>query len=236
MENGICLFDEFESIYEAKNEINEDGFGGSSGSRPANIMFVPGMSFAMDAQIFKLGKDKINTKSQEFQKAVEILKNLNDAHITIEGGASAVGSDSGFDNESLAIKRAKNLIAEFSKSGVNVTNYKATGKVGVNKIADSDEANKEQYVRIKYDKVGSISTSSAIDNTSMAQVIIPKTKSNEFDVGSINPRKVVFKILKVKYLEGDTNALFTEIKAINKKVSSKFYDVTPDYIKKKYEL
>ena len=76
-----------------KGEINEDNIG-LAPTRQDSFTFVPGQQIVLDGSLFRLGVDKIDKNSDQYKKAVEALKNIGAGTVEVEGGASAVGSDS----------------------------------------------------------------------------------------------------------------------------------------------
>jgi len=143
----------------------------------------------MDGSLFLNGVDKIDTNSSEFKKGVDSIKDLlnktnnKNVTITVEGGASAVGSKEGYNNEALAKRRAQNFIKEVSSMFPTVKFENPTNKVGVATKKNSPEANKEQYVKISFDAPGLTfpRIGPAIDNTQlvMRNTTRPKRKDGE---------------------------------------------------------
>lgn len=139
----------------------------------------------MDGSLFKNGVDKIDTNSSEFQKGVTALKNAGlggrKFTVTVQGGASAVGSKSGYDNKSLAKRRAKNFIDSVKSLFPNAKFEEGDHVVGIATKKDSPEANAEQFVKLGFD-VEDVTTyrAPAIDNTAMRlKMIPPKTSKGE---------------------------------------------------------
>ena len=87
--------------------------------------------------------------------------------IYLTGGASAVGSSNGYDNISLAKRRAlKILNKHYQKMGIDVSNVRLKNQLLVfQQLKNSPEAEKEQFVKVEITKPGE--NISAIDNTSV---------------------------------------------------------------------
>ena len=97
--------------------------------------------------------------------------------VTIDGGASAVGSESGFDNKSLAERRRDNLInllkkvnlipKEVSKGMIKI--IKGNAIIGTATVKNSPQAQKEQFVRAKITSESNIPVKGVEgDNTNVA--------------------------------------------------------------------
>jgi outer membrane protein OmpA-like peptidoglycan-associated protein len=109
--------------------LNEDNIG-SAYTRQDQLTFTPGSTTILDGSLFKLGKDQIDTNNSQFKKAVDLLKPLGTPIITIQGGASAVGNDKGFDNMGLAKRRAENFVRALKAAGVDTSLYITKSGVG----------------------------------------------------------------------------------------------------------
>jgi hypothetical protein len=122
--------------------------------------------------LFKTGTSEINKTSKEFIELVNALKTIQKSgkvsNITLQGGASAVKKSASFDNQKLANKRANNLLVALKSSGVNTQNILVVkGIVGKSTVRDSNEAKAEQFVIVKVNGPGQLSSARpAIDNTS----------------------------------------------------------------------
>jgi len=138
-------------------------------------------SFTMDASLFKNGIDKIDTNSQAFndgkQKIADTIKKLGgNITIKVEGGASAVGSKEGYDNESLARRRSQNFINAIQKAFPE-TKFVVSANVGKSTVKNSPEAEKEQYVKLFFP--GSMKGGSqmpAVDNTQLVMKPLGQVK------------------------------------------------------------
>jgi len=143
----------------------------------------------LDGSLFKNGIANIDKNNAQFKDAVDTLKRLPAGEdVKIIGGASAVGSKEGFNNQKLAELRASNFIKAAKEAGV-VANLIPSGQVGVSTVKDSPAAEKEQFVKIDYSQTTiSFKPETAIDNTSVDK----KTGGNS-SAGK-DPRKLVYRI------------------------------------------
>ena len=119
-----------------------------------NGIDVPTTISAKGSGVFSNGIDIINKndpKIKEILQTISDLLNYYEGKVTVivNGGASAVGSTTGYDNKSLAKRRRDNLIS-FIKS--NIKNQSrleiipGNTTVGKATVKDSPEAKKEQFV------------------------------------------------------------------------------------------
>jgi hypothetical protein len=127
-------------------------------------------SVTMDGSLFKNGIDLIDKNSEAFKSGVEAIKksikNNPGQPVVVRGGASAVGSKEGYDNESLANRRAQNFIKAVQPLFSNVKFNLKSPAVGVATVKNSPEANKEQFVKLFFG--GSMKSGKqmpAVDNT-----------------------------------------------------------------------
>lgn len=215
-------------IHESLNEDNT----GSAFTRPDQVIFSPGSTTILDGSLFKLGKDQIDTNNPQFKKAVEILKPIGSPVIVIEGGASAVGNDKGFDNVALAKRRAQNFVKALKEAGVDTDLYQIKATVGKATVPNSKEANAEQFVKIIYKKASSAQYINAIDNATAVKQVnrIP------VPIEKVKMPGRPFVILKVFYNEGTKDKVIAETVEATKPLKAVVRDVTPQYIKKKYSL
>ena len=110
--------------------------------------------------------DSIDTNNKQFIQVVDKLKKLDKSYkITIVGGASAVGSKNGYNNNKLAQRRCNNFISALNKYGIDTSSYYRQFKVGVATVKNSPEANDEQFVKIIAKQSNELE--SAIDNTAV---------------------------------------------------------------------
>jgi hypothetical protein len=211
-------------------KLNEDNIG-SAYTRQDQLTFTPGSTTILDGSLFKLGKDAIDTNNPQFKKAVSLLKPLGSPIIVIEGGASAVGSDKGFDNVALAKKRAENFIKALKDAGVDTDLYQFKATVGKSKVPNSKEADAEQFVKVIYKKEGRGQYIAAIDNATVKKQIIPINKV-------VPPVEVGrdFLILKVFYDKDTKDKVISSAVASTKPLKAVIRDVTDSYKSKKYSL
>ena len=153
-------------------------------AKEGKIMMVT-TNFNNDA-LFKTGDATPDPNSKAFNSITStLMKSINDSgipkplQVKVQGGASLVGQP-GFDNMKLADQRRNNMISYLSQNigrqlpdGVNglnkVINFiPVKSVVGVNKVKDSPEAKKEQFVKITYPTTSlqGLPPSTAVDTTS----------------------------------------------------------------------
>ena len=210
--------------------LNEDNIG-SAYTRQDQLTFTPGSTTILDGSLFKLGKDQIDTSNSQFKKAVDLLKPLGTPIITIQGGASAVGNDKGFDNAGLAKRRAENFVRALKAAGVDTSLYVTKFGVGTATVPNSTEANAEQFVKIIYTKEPRGQYIAAIDNATVKKQIIP--------INKVVPPVVAdrdFLILKVFYDKDTKDKVMSTIVNSTKPLKSVVRDVTSAYNNKKYTL
>ena len=210
--------------------LNEDNIG-SAYTRQDQLTFTPGSTTILDGSLFKLGKDQIDTNNSQFKKAVDLLKPLGTPIITIQGGASAVGNDKGFDNMGLAKRRAENFVRALKAAGVDTSLYITKSGVGTATVPNSAEANAEQFVKIIYTKETRGQYIAAIDNATVKKQIIPINKV-------VPPVEVGrdFVILKVFYDKDTKDKVMSSIVNSTKPLKAVVRDVTGAYNNKKYNL
>jgi hypothetical protein len=210
--------------------LNEDNIG-SAYTRQDQLTFTPGSTTILDGSLFKLGKDQIDTNNSQFKKAVDLLKPLGTPIITIQGGASAVGNDKGFDNMGLAKRRAENFVRALKAAGVDTSLYITKSGVGTATVPNSAEANAEQFVKIIYTKETRGQYIAAIDNATVKKQIIPINKV-------VPPVEVGrdFVILKVFYDKDTKDKVMSSIVNSTKPLKAVVRDVTGAYNSKKYKL
>jgi hypothetical protein len=138
---------------------------------------------------FLNGIDKINENNPKIIEIIDTLKkalesSTGDVKITVNGGASDVGTSSGYDNEALAKRRRDNLI-NFIKKKIQDSRLKITPgetKVGEETVKNSPEANEEQFVSVNITTSGKINVPLDLgyqDNTSVYKPEIFKNKEKE---------------------------------------------------------
>lgn len=159
------------------SNINEQIKSGDTNASPEKTKIsIINKPIQMGSNLFKLGSDKINTNSGEFKRGLSILKTAPKASVEIQGGASAVGNDRGYDNKALAERRSQNFVTALKNSGIDTSGYTILpGVVGKATKANSPEANAEQFVRftIKPTPGLKIDQKIAIDNTATQLPILP---------------------------------------------------------------
>lgn len=137
------------------------------GRQPSQTVWGIGKTLTLGSNLFDTGKSTINKTSTEFQTALTSLKSLTpQTTVDVLGGASAVGSTQGYDNNALALRRANNMIKALKESGVTNINFIAKGIVGTNTQLNSPGAKAEQFVKLTRITAPPIAQSRpAIDNT-----------------------------------------------------------------------
>ena len=163
-----------------EEDINEALGGGTTNARPDSVKTsLENKTIELGNNLFKLGSDKINTNSEEFKKAKDIITKSGAGKITLQGGASSAGSSNKYDNQGLADRRANNFKKALQDSGVMVSDISILpGVVTPNTdIPNSPEANKAQFVRFTMTKTEiRFNREIAIDNTALAKRVVPIEK------------------------------------------------------------
>lgn len=124
----------------------------------------------MNGSLFLNGIDVINTNSDQFKKGVDAIRmalmKTKDLTVNVQGGASAVGNQNGYDNTSLAKRRSSNFIKEIQSLFPNVKFTQGSPVVGVATVKNSPEANAEQFIKLSFNTTQSqLSMKQAVDNT-----------------------------------------------------------------------
>lgn len=185
----------------------------------------------LDGSLFGNAIDKIDKTSDVYLSALNDFKklasdvknkNLGTVNINIEGGASAVGSAQGYDNNKLAQRRAQNFINAIKADIPNAPfMFKISSKVGKATVKNSPEAKAEQYVKITIPGVtqtnyrqGQIGR----DNTAIryGQPIPPK------GVNQDRP----YMVLKVYYNEGTKEDVIKKLYGATRAERTVTFDVT----------
>jgi hypothetical protein len=158
--------DEKKSILEqySKFMISEQSMG--TGGYTPDYQWDSKINRLLTANSFKTGKSDIQD-GPELDNALRFLMNYSGKPIEIIGGASAVGSDTGFDNKGLATKRAQNLINYAKQKGIDVSEWTINSVVGVAKNKGA-EADAEQFVGVKQVQGGPKITGMKQDFTGVA--------------------------------------------------------------------
>jgi len=144
----------------------------------------------MDGSLFKNGEDTIDTNSQEFQKGLNAISDAafktsmsgGKPTIQIIGGASAVGQKQGYDNMSLAKRRANNFynIVKDKFPNVNFTIGQPVVGGPNTSIKNSPEANAAQFVKLVISgSKTDLNTRQAIDHTAVNLNIGPNKKDKD---------------------------------------------------------
>jgi outer membrane protein OmpA-like peptidoglycan-associated protein len=162
------------ALSEKKKEKISEALGGDAPTRvqSTTTTFTPGKTVELGSNLFKIGTDKIDTNSNEFKNALDMIKKSGANGITIQGGASSVGSPK-YDNQALADRRAYNFKNALINAGIkNIAVNVVKGIVTPNTdTPNSPEANKAQFVRITHTTSPSLNTqsTSALDNATISQ-------------------------------------------------------------------
>jgi outer membrane protein OmpA-like peptidoglycan-associated protein len=183
MEKRLLSHNEFikRLVNESNDEIVEALGSGSTNARPdSSKITLENRTIELGKNLFKLGSDKIDTNSEEFKKAKSIIENSGAKKITIQGGASSVGSKNKFDNQGLADRRANNFKTALKNAGFDTSKMEVVkGVVTPNTdVPNSDAANKAQFVRFTMTGIQmGMSQQTAVDNVATARSkVIPIEK------------------------------------------------------------
>lgn len=215
---------------DVKPLVNEDNLqgGGLGASRDPNtgkkrgtgyfkddIIRKMKQTYTFDRSKMKTGSDEVDNTSKEYGDLIVsmrgILNNRNirgPLNVFVTGGASAVGSSSGYDNTALAERRASKLIAQIRKDIPNVnTKFKFVTKppvIGKATKLNSPEAMAEQFVKVDFDynEMQVAKQSIESDNTTVAPYIpgVPDLKRDDDD-DYLVPRPVKLKRVCIKIPE-----------------------------------
>lgn len=162
--------------------------GGGMGLGKINTTTKP-VVINMGAGLFENGVDKIDEQSAEFQKGIQALIDVSfqvtqtkiPIIVTVIGGASAVGNAQGYDNKSLAMRRANNFIKIVSQRFKNVQFKVGAPVIGI-ETKKGPKANMEQFVRLVINKTKTETTQMpAIDHTTNKLNIVPNNKMTGSD-------------------------------------------------------
>lgn len=168
-----------------KKVINEDNLGGGgtdgmgrgTGYHRETVNSLIKNSYKFDKDKMATGSDDVDVSKAEYmdlkqqlQIIVNSTKVKNPINVKVTGGASAVGSSSGFNNEELAKRRAVKLIQQLRKDIPDIDKkitFIPEYKVGKATIYNSPEAYKEQYVNVSFDTndIQYIKQNIELDNT-----------------------------------------------------------------------
>ena len=157
-----------------------------------------GFQIKIDQSLFKNGLDSIDTQNPQFGEVVAKLKTVSPNNkITIVGGASAVGSENGYDNISLAKRRAVNFLNALKSNGIDTSRYTTATQVGKATVKNSPEANAEQFVKIiskAPDKIEGAIDNTAVEKPQNKMQPIQRTGGDEFATIRV-PKKRLSQIL-----------------------------------------
>lgn len=190
-------------IVESDEELDEQLGGGRTNMKKDELIRnLSNQTVQLGKNLFKLGSDEINTDSEEFKKAADILsKAKGDEYVTVQGGASSVGTKQGYNNQALTQRRAQNFLNALKTAGVNVTNFHVVpGVITPNTdIPNTPEANNAQFVRFTvYPPQGNSVQQLGRDNTSREIIPIqkvglkPTKKQDEVDGNLYRDYRIVF--------------------------------------------
>ena len=172
------------------NEMNEALGDANTIARPS-VQSAKFKTIELGNNLFKLGSDKINTNSDEFKRAKELISKSKSNEIILQGGASSVGGPN-YDNKGLANRRAENFKRALINSGVNIPMTISQGVVTPNtNIPNSPEANKAQFVRFTINQ-SNITDTRAIDNTAVQNPRITGVKAIKPSTGDYIDIRVFF--------------------------------------------
>jgi hypothetical protein len=219
------------------NQLNRTPGQKMQSAVPVDYAILDGRK--LDGSLFGNAVSRIDKNSTPYRQSLESFKklaaevrekNLGNIVVNIEGGASAVGSAQGYDNNKLAQVRAQNFVNTIKQDIPNAPFiFRVTGRVGNATIKNSNEAKAEQYVKINVPEIrkpnwgqgGEVGR----DNTAIRQG--PVMSGNQQKDG-----KRPYMVLKVFYdaTTGDnitnTQTLFNEFVQFGRKKNMGVYDVT----------
>jgi hypothetical protein len=198
--------------------VNEDnvqggglGVGGrGTGYHREEVSVKVKNTYNFDKNKMKTGSDDVDITSKEYSDLIiqlrMIMKNnkiKGPINVTVTGGASSVGSSSGYDNKALANRRANKLIDQLKKDIPNITSkfkFIVKGVVGGATKLNSPEAMSQQFVKVDFDynEMSNVKQSIELDNTTVKPYIpgMPPVK-DKFDDDDIIPIPKTDKIKRV---------------------------------------
>jgi len=185
MKGKLIISEEEKMNILKKYSINEALAGGPRTNEvPNKVEFTYRDVKSLDGgDLFPTGSYKVDTNSASFKKAVEDLSKLPlGTKVEVQGGASAVGSDRGFDNKTLAFNRAKAFVEALTNAGVDKIYIDILGgKVGEATKYNSPEAKKEQFVKyaVSPQIVLDMDVQFARDNTAVNKPAFPPFEENK---------------------------------------------------------
>jgi hypothetical protein len=157
--------------------------GGGMGLGKINTTTKP-VVVNMGAGLFENGVDKIDEQSAEFQKGIQALIDVSfqvtqtkvPIIVTVIGGASKVGEAQGYDNTSLAMRRANNFIKIVGQRFKNVEFKPGTPVIG-DETKKGPKADMQQFVRLVINKTKTETTQMPnIDHTTNKLNISPNDR------------------------------------------------------------
>lgn len=174
----------------------------------------------LDGSMFLNGVDKIDKNSSAYKAGLSDLKKLysilksksiSGFDVTVQGGASAVGSSGGYDNDGLAKRRANNFIRAVREDlpADLPIRFSVTSTVGKATKQNSPEANAEQFVKLSYPDKTAIKRAPVQlgrDNTA-GRYSDPNFQPKNKPVGGDRP----YMILKVYYNEGTKQGVLNKL-------------------------
>jgi hypothetical protein len=177
-----------------KKAIQNENIGGRSDTRTDKMrqkypdgIEMPKEITSSGENTFSNGVDKINETDPKVKEIIKTIsdalsKSTGDVKIVVNGGASAVGSASGYDNKALAARRRDNLINLIKKNFQNDSRLKiepGTAVVGKATERDSPSANKEQFVSAKITGTGKMNVPLKLDYQDNTSVYKPEIFRNK---------------------------------------------------------
>jgi hypothetical protein len=192
----------------------------------------------MDGSLFANGVDRIDKSSDAYNKGLQnlrALKNiidkegLNNVIVTIQGGASAVGSSQGYDNTALAKRRANNFISAIKQDlGADLPfRINVNTNVGTATVKNSPDAKAEQFVKIIYPNQTKLvlqSGGEGRDNTALSQVPSKNSGGSTSNMESVK--------LQIYYKKGQRQALLKHINSAGDTIKPVVIDInTGDWAK-----
>jgi hypothetical protein len=189
---------------DVKPLINEDNLQGGglaadkkgTGYSKGELNVQIKQKYTFNKSKMKTGSDDVDTSTTEYQNLVIQLKSIlkdtkiqNRMDITVIGGASAVGSSSGYNNEALAKRRAEKLVTQLKNDIPGIDKkfrFIIKSVVGKATKLNSPEAMAEQFVKVEFNAndIQTIKTTREVDNTAINPIlprITPITQDKDGD-------------------------------------------------------
>lgn len=176
--------------------------------------------FTVPGGMFLNGIDKIDTNSPEYKEGLDKIKSVlvntnGKIDIGVKGGASKVGSSSGYDNEALANRRRDNFIKAIKNSLGSLSNrinfIPENGVVGDATEKNSPKANSQQFVKITYpDKVSiynqKLEMGKESTDVAMGRLGDRKLRDNIIPIPDPEKKGNPYMIVKVYYRKGEKDS------------------------------